>query len=64
MFKILLSYLVTKVKPCMNGGVVVPLYEDEFECICKNGFFGPSCEGMITFLPRLKEANTYVKTSV
>jgi len=55
---------VTKVKPCMNGGVVVPLYEDEFECICKNGFFGPSCEGMITFLPRLKETNTYVKTSV
>ena len=36
---------MTKVKPCLNGGVVIPYGHGEVECMCKNGFYGPICEG-------------------
>lgn len=32
--------------PCMNEGKCVAV-DDTFKCICKNGFSGSTCEGLL-----------------
>ncbi|XP_066920406.1 uncharacterized protein [Clytia hemisphaerica] len=38
------NHYVSRTKPCLNGGLIVPLGNGEVGCVCKNGFYGPYCE--------------------
>lgn len=36
---------MSSVHPCQNGGIIVPLGPESYQCICPKEYIGKKCEG-------------------